>query len=114
MRRALAIDERSYGPKHPKVATALNNLAQLLQANNRLVEAEPLMRRALLILLKFTHATSHTHPELRKFIENYRYFLGEMKLTKAQIIERINTLGPEAGFGEEDYRRLLLSLQTPP
>ena len=49
MRRALAIDEQSYGPDHPNVATDLNNLAQLLQATNRLAEAEPLMRRALAI-----------------------------------------------------------------
>ena len=49
MRRALAIDEASYGKDHPNVATDLNNLAQLLQATNRLGEAEPLMRRALAI-----------------------------------------------------------------
>ncbi|HSA85636.1 MAG TPA: tetratricopeptide repeat protein, partial [Nitrospira sp.] len=45
MRRALAIDEASYGPEHPRVAGVLNNLTLLLQAMNRLVEAEPLMRR---------------------------------------------------------------------
>jgi tetratricopeptide (TPR) repeat protein len=49
MRRALAIDERSYGPDHPEVAINLNNLALLLKATNRLAEAEPLMRRALAI-----------------------------------------------------------------
>ena len=49
MRRALAIDEDSFGPEHPNVAIDLNNLAQLLQATNRLAEAEPLMRRALAI-----------------------------------------------------------------
>ena len=49
MRRALAIDEKSFGPEHPNVAISLNNLAQLLQATNRLAEAEPLMRRALAI-----------------------------------------------------------------
>ncbi len=49
MRRALAIDENSFGPDHPKVAIRLNNLAQLLQATNRLADAEPLMRRALAI-----------------------------------------------------------------
>ena len=48
-RRALAIDEKSYGPDHPDVAIRLNNLAQLFQATNRLAEAEPLMRRALAI-----------------------------------------------------------------
>ena len=50
MRRALAIDEQSLGPDHPRVAIRLNNLAQLLQATNRLEDAEPLMRRALAIL----------------------------------------------------------------
>ena len=49
MRRALAIDDASFGPDHPDVARDLNNLAQLLQATNRLGEAEPLMRRALAI-----------------------------------------------------------------
>ncbi len=49
MRRALAIDEASLGKDHPNVATDLNNLARLLQATNRLGEAEPLMRRALAI-----------------------------------------------------------------
>jgi hypothetical protein len=48
-RRALAIDEASYGDDHSNVARDLNNLAQLLQATNRLAEAEPLMRRALAI-----------------------------------------------------------------
>ena len=47
MKRALAIDEKSYGPEHPDVARDLNNLAQLLKDTNRLGEAEPLMRRAL-------------------------------------------------------------------
>jgi hypothetical protein len=49
MRRALAIDEASYGKDHPDVATDLSNLATLLQATNRLGEAEPLTRRALAI-----------------------------------------------------------------
>lgn len=48
-RRALAIDEASYGAQHPTVATRLNNLAELLRATNRLGEAEPLFRRALAI-----------------------------------------------------------------
>ena len=47
MRRALEIDEASFGGHHPTVAIRLNNLAQLLKATNRVREAEPLMRRAL-------------------------------------------------------------------
>jgi len=49
LRRALAIDEQSYGLDHPDVARDLNNLAGLLYATNRLAEAEPLFRRALAI-----------------------------------------------------------------
>jgi tetratricopeptide (TPR) repeat protein len=48
-RRALAIDEASYGSDHPNVARDLNNLAELLRATNRLAEAELLYRRALAI-----------------------------------------------------------------
>ena len=61
MRRALAIDEKSFGPEHPNVATRLNNLAQLLQATNRLAEAEPLMRRALAI---FEKSLGPEHPDV--------------------------------------------------
>jgi tetratricopeptide (TPR) repeat protein len=64
MRRALAIGERSLGPDHPRVATHLNNLAQLLRATNRLGEAEPLMRRALAIAERSPgpdHASVATH-----------------------------------------------------
>jgi hypothetical protein len=35
------------GPEHPTVTTDPNNLAELLQATNRLGLAEPLMRRVL-------------------------------------------------------------------
>jgi hypothetical protein len=60
MRRALTIDETSYGPDHPKVAIRLNNLAGLLLATNRLAEAEPLMRRALVI---FETSLGPDHPD---------------------------------------------------
>ncbi len=40
---------QSFGKDHPTVAIRLNNLARLLQATNRLGEAEPLYRRALAI-----------------------------------------------------------------
>ena len=41
--------ESTYGREDTRTATALSNLAHLLQASNRLAEAEPLMRRALAI-----------------------------------------------------------------
>jgi tetratricopeptide (TPR) repeat protein len=49
VRRALAVDERTFGPNHPNVATCLNNLAALLHDTNRIEQAELLYRRALAI-----------------------------------------------------------------
>ena len=46
-RRALFIEEESFGPDHPWVATHLNNLASLLKAIGSWSEAEQLYRRAL-------------------------------------------------------------------
>jgi len=45
----ILMDEASFGPNHPNVATSLNNLAELLRVTNRFTEAEPLYRRALKI-----------------------------------------------------------------
>ena len=62
---ALAIDEGSYGPDHPKVANDLWNLAELLFVTNRLVEAEPLYRRALAID-EASHGPDHADTLARK------------------------------------------------
>jgi tetratricopeptide (TPR) repeat protein len=96
--RALEIDEQSLGPQHPTVATDLNNLAQLLQATNRLEQAEPLYRRALAInedaypadhpavalsclcvgyLLKATNRLEQAEPLYRRALEIWEESLGE-------------------------------------
>ena len=74
MRRALKIDEASFGPDHPNVGIDLNNLAQLLMATNRLAEAEPLMRRALAI---FEKSLGAEHPSARTVRANYEALLAE-------------------------------------
>ena len=51
LRRALVIDEESYGPNHPNVARDLSILAALLYSTNRLGEAEPLIHRGRAALL---------------------------------------------------------------
>ena len=48
-RRALQLDEVTFGAESTQVALRLNNLAQTLKATNRLEDAEPMMRRALAI-----------------------------------------------------------------
>jgi len=67
MRRALAIDEKALGEEHPDVAIDLNNLAQLLQATNRLSESAPLMRRAVAIV---EASLPEHHPWVQTFREN--------------------------------------------
>ena len=89
MRRALAIDERAYGPDHPNVAAELNNLAGLLEATNRLGEAEPLMRRALAISER---SYGPDHPDVATDLNDL-----------AQLLKATNRLGE----AEPIYRRAL-------
>jgi tetratricopeptide (TPR) repeat protein len=70
--RALAIDEKSFGPDHPNVATGLNNLAGLLRDTNRHAEAEPLYRRALSINEK---SFGPDHPKVAIRVNNLALLL---------------------------------------
>jgi len=98
MRRALAIDEASYGPTHPRVATGLNNLALLLQATNRLAEAEPLYQRAVIILLIFGQATGRAHSHLQDAVNNYARLLSAMQRSPKNVLARLNALGKPYGM----------------
>ena len=99
MRRVLSIDEKSFGPEHPNVATDLNNLARLLQATNRLGEAEPLMRRSLAIFVDFTRRTGHEHPHLEAVMVNYHFLLDEMGKSDAEIEAAFAALGVPSADG---------------
>lgn len=107
MRRALGIDEKSYGPDHPNVATYLNNLALLLKATNRLGEAEPILARSLVILLKFTRLTAHRHPHVQSIFGNYIVLLRNMECNDEEINNRVWAVGRAADFNADDYRKLL-------
>jgi hypothetical protein len=62
MRRALEIDQASYGETHPTVAIDLNNLATLLQDLDQLDDAIPLMERAVAI---FEASLVEGHPNIQ-------------------------------------------------
>ena len=98
MRRVLAIDEAGYGAEHPYVAIRLNNLASLLQATHRLAEAEPLMCRAVEILLGFFVSTGHHHPNEALYISNYRILLEAMNYTPKQIDARLKEIAALFGL----------------
>jgi tetratricopeptide (TPR) repeat protein len=121
MRRALAIDEKSFGPDHPNVAIRLNNLAQLLQATNRLGEAEPLMRRALAIDEK---SFRPDHPDVAGDLNNLaRLLQATNRLGEAEPLMRrgLDILRnfeaasghrhPDRGAVEANYANLLAAMQ---
>jgi hypothetical protein len=80
------------------VAIRLNNLATLLQATNRLEEAEPSMRRNVVIFLKVTKTTGHAHPHLKTAFGNYAILLGAMNRGQDEVVRKLLELGKEAGF----------------
>jgi tetratricopeptide (TPR) repeat protein len=86
MRQALAIDEKSFGTEHPKVASRLNNLAQVLLATNRLAEAELLMLRALAIDEK---SFGPKHPNIANDLNNLAQLLQvTSRLAEAESLMR--------------------------
>jgi tetratricopeptide (TPR) repeat protein len=96
-RRTLAIAENSLGLDHPTVAIRLSNLAQLLQATNRLAEAEPLMRRALAIDKK---SFGSVHPSVATDLSNLAALLyATDRLVEAEPLMRRALAIDEKGFG---------------
>ena len=96
-RWAVELAETRLGPDHAETATALNNLAHLLQATHRLADAEPLLRRVVMIFLKFTRATGHAHPHLRDAIANYRHLLLQQGAGPLRVQRRLREIAADAG-----------------
>ena len=99
MRRALSIDEGSFGAEHPEVARDLNNLATLLQATNRPAEAEPLMARVVAI---FEGSLGENHPNVAVALNNLAQLLQDTnRLGEAEPLMRRALAIDEASFGAE-------------
>jgi len=97
--RALKIDRAAYGEDHPDVAICLNDLAQLLQATNRLAEAEPLMRDALRI---DRAAYGEDHPEVAIDLNNLAQLLqATNRLAEAEPLMRDALRIDRAAYGED-------------
>ena len=95
-RRALSIDEQAYGSDSPAIAPDLNNLAQLLGETGKFNEAEPLMRRALDIVWKFTRDNGYEHPHLRSALDDYAGLLTTMGHSTDQVLAKLQTIVPTA------------------
>ncbi len=59
-----------------------------------------------MILLKFTRATGHRHPELRTFYGNYQQILQALHLPPAQIQTRMAAAAQAAGYGAAEWAAL--------
>lgn len=98
--RALALAEREFGPNHPEVGAALNNLAELYEGVGRYAEAEPLFRRDLAITEK---VRGPDHPDVALSLNNLallyddqgRYAEAE-PLAKRSLAIREKSLGPNS------------------
>jgi tetratricopeptide (TPR) repeat protein len=108
-RRALAIDEASYGPDHPNVAIDLNSLALLLKDTNCLAEAEPLMRRALAI---GEASYGPDHPDVAIRLNNLAQLLqATNRLAEAEPLMRRALASFEASYGP-DHPKVATSLNN--
>jgi len=65
--RALAIQEKAFGPEHLEIATSLNNLAALYWTRGNYARAEPLYKRALAIQEK---VFGPEHPAVAESLNN--------------------------------------------
>jgi tetratricopeptide (TPR) repeat protein len=121
LRSALDIGEVAFGPEHPEVAIYLNNLAQLLQATNRLGEAEPLLRRAMCI---DEASSGNEHPKVAIRLSNLAMLLkntnrlGEAEPLMRRAVDILEkSLGlyhPRTQIGRENLAILLPSWSRPP
>jgi tetratricopeptide (TPR) repeat protein len=73
--RALAIDERTFGPDHPDVAIRVNNLGSVLRILGRLDEARAAYERALAI---FEQVLGPEHPNVATLVNNLGMVLKDL------------------------------------
>jgi tetratricopeptide (TPR) repeat protein len=97
--KALGLATRQFGPDHPTVSLALNNLALLYGAQGRYGEAEPLYKRALAITEK-AYGPDHSEVAFRlgNLAELYRAQgrYGEAEpLYKRALVIHGKALGPD-------------------
>ena len=91
-RRALEIDEATYGLEHSEVARDLNNLSMVLRATGRLKEAQSMARRSLAILVNATLATGNRNPNLEVGLGNYVDLLKQMGASEKKIKGELDRL----------------------
>jgi tetratricopeptide (TPR) repeat protein/tRNA A-37 threonylcarbamoyl transferase component Bud32 len=96
-RDALKLATRSYGPEHPEVASALDNVGVLLYRQGKAAEAEALERKVLAMRIK---TLGKDHPQVAMSLINLAEFLRvEGKLAEAETASRQALAASKKAFG---------------
>ena len=102
LERALAIDEASFGPDHPRVATDVNNLALALMNLGDLAQARKLFERALAI---DEASFGPDHPDVVRDVNNLALTLQRLgDLAQARKLHERALAIDEASFGPDHPR----------
>ena len=97
--QALAICEKVFGAEHPIVATGINNLARLYDAQDRYAEAKPLHKRVLAIREK---VLGPEHPDTAQSLNNLAFLYKAMgSYDKAEPLYRRSLSIREKVLGTE-------------
>jgi tetratricopeptide (TPR) repeat protein len=67
LKRSMAVTEKAFGPDHPDVAQALNNLAAVYVRQGHNADAERLFKRSV---VTFEKTLGPNHPDLAGILEN--------------------------------------------
>jgi len=102
LRKAHTFAISKLDPENIHITTTLNNLAQVLQATNRLSEAEPLMRE----VLRIDHAAyGEDHPNVAIRLNNLATLLqATNRLSEAEPLMREALRIDRAAYGEDHSR----------
>ena len=114
--RALAIDEKVYGPEHPDVARDANNIGQILKAQGDLEGALGWTKRALAISEKVyrpEHPTVAIHANnIGQILKAGGHLEGALKWTKRALAIDEKVYGPEHPHVARDANNVGLILQA--
>jgi tetratricopeptide (TPR) repeat protein len=115
LRRALAIRQKSLGGEHPESAVTMSNLANVLLAGGKLIEAERLQRQALRVL---ENALGTAHPRVATSASNLadvlrakRDFAGAKRLYERALAIDEKAYGPDHAEVAADRENLASLLE---
>ncbi|MCP5547038.1 MAG: tetratricopeptide repeat protein, partial [Akkermansiaceae bacterium] len=95
--RAVSITEENFGRNHINLASFLNNLARLLVAQDKLTEAEPLLRRQLQIAFLYRNQNGVPYKHETAAIQGYAQIATQLGRSGEEIKAMIAGLKREAG-----------------